>query len=91
MGEHVGQIEKTQGELLAPKQTLLVANIRKSVLVILAHIRFKPSKPDTKEKKAKTLKSELQQIRRLGVKEDEVLPKSIHDAAIKAIATGGAQ
>ena len=53
--------------------------------------RTKPVKPEAKDKKAKTLKSELQLIRKLGVKEDDVLPKAIHEAAIKAIATGGGQ
>ena len=91
MGENVGKVDEILQELEAPKATLLLSNIQKSVIIILAQIRTKPVKPEAKDKKAKTLKSELQLIRKLGVKEDDVLPKAIHEAAIKVIATGGGQ
>ena len=90
MGESMGKIEETEDVLTHPRAILKQGRLQKSIVIVLAQLRSKPSKPDTKAKNANALKSELQQIRKQGLSEQDVLPKSIHDSAIKAIASGGA-
>ena len=90
MGESIGKPEETTTKLKPSVDVLNQGKLQKSTVIILAQIRSKPVKQDAKDKKAKVLKTELQEIRKLGFKEDQVLPKTIHDTAIKAVATGGA-
>jgi hypothetical protein len=90
MGESLGKVDETMTALMRAKEVAIQGSLQQSTVVILTQMRTKPSKPDAKEKKAKALKAALQAIRKLGFKENELLPKAVHEAAIRAIATGGA-
>ena len=84
----IGQSEESLKSLDEPKKTLTVGRLQRSTIIIMSLVRSKPSKPDQKQKKTHALKQEVQEIRRQGHKEDKVLPKCIHDAALKSIASG---
>ena len=83
----IGQHSEAATCLEEPTKTLKLGKLQKSMLSIMALVRSKPTKADQKTKKCNSLKDEMQQLRKQGYKEEEVLPKSIHDAAIKAIAS----
>jgi hypothetical protein len=61
------------------------AHSQKAVMIIIALLKSKPSKPEKKKDKAEQLKEEMKTLRKHGLKEEQVLPKTLHDGAIKAI------
>ena len=85
MTESIGVSDTAAIDLDVPKDIVSKAHAQKCCVVIIALLKTKPSKPDAKRKKADNLKSELKCVRKLGLKEDIVLPKSLHEATIKQI------
>ena len=83
----IGQAEQAITLLQIPKKTLLDGYAQKCCCIVMGLIRTKPTKPEQKQKKTENLKNELKALRKLDLKEEAVLPKSILDAAIKQISS----
>ena len=88
MLESIGKAGDAEDALAEPKDILRLGRLQKSMVVILSLLRSKPTKQDAKAKKITCLKQEVQELRKLGHKEDEVLPACIHAATLKAISSG---
>ena len=68
------------------QKKLKAGRSQKCNVVVMSLVRTKPTKAENKTKKAESLKAELKEVRKHGWKEEEIIPKSILDSALKAIA-----
>ena len=87
MSESTGESEQAIKDLEVPKSMLLNGQAQKCCVVVIGLLKSKPAKADTKKKKAENLKNEMKAIRKLGLTEDIVLPKTLHESAIKQISS----
>ena len=81
----IGKQSSGEEVLEDPRKTLLAARSQKCNMCVMALLKTKPSKPDTKKAKADALKQELKDVRKHGLKDEDILVKSVLDAALKAI------
>ena len=87
LSQSLGEIEAHKDVLKAATIIVQLAQAQKGVMVIIGLVKGKPSKPEKKQEKANNLKEEMKLLRKHGLKEEEVLGKSLHESAIKQIST----